>query len=130
MAVSRRPVGSQTDDHAGMLDGAVRIVKLAAYGAHILSLGIHQKLFHPVHGNDLGVVVQQKHIVAVRPAHTQIIDGGIVETALVGHDFNLFVLFQLVIVPENFFRFTVVLHNDDFVIVIGGFFQNGSHRPP
>ena len=57
MGMTCRPMGSQTDHHARMLNGLIRIVKFGSHGPYILSLGIHQKLFHPVYGNDFRVVI-------------------------------------------------------------------------
>lgn len=58
MGMSCRAVCSQSDDHAGMLDRLVRIIQFGAYGTHILSLRIHQHLFHPVGGDNFRIVVQ------------------------------------------------------------------------
>ena len=59
MGMSRGTVCSQSDDYAGMLDCLVRIIQFGAYGTHILSLGIHQHLFHPVGRDDFRIIVQQ-----------------------------------------------------------------------
>ena len=56
--MSRGTMCSQSDDHAGMLDCFVRIIQLGTYGTHILSLGIHQHLFHPIGRDNLRIVVQ------------------------------------------------------------------------
>ena len=58
MGMSCGTVCSQSDDHTGMLDRLVRIIQLGTYGTHILSLGIHQHLFHPVGRDNLRIVVQ------------------------------------------------------------------------
>ena len=48
-----------TKYNTGMLDRLVRIIQFGAYGTHILSLGIHQHLFHPVGCDNLRIIVQQ-----------------------------------------------------------------------
>ena len=64
MGMPRRPVGPQPDHHPGVLDGLVRIVELGPHGPHVGPLGVHQKLLHPVDGDDFRVVVQQQYIFA------------------------------------------------------------------
>jgi len=57
MHMPRRPVRAKPDHHARMLDRLVAVIKLSADRAHILPLGVHQKLLHPVDRDHLRVVV-------------------------------------------------------------------------
>ena len=57
MDMSGSSVGPQADDHTGMLNGFVRIVKLRPYCPHVPALGIHQQLLHPIHGDDFRIVI-------------------------------------------------------------------------
>ena len=70
-------MGYQADDHSRVLNGLVRIIELAAHGAYIRPLSVHQKLLHPVDRDHLGVVVQKQDIFALRLFYGEVVDPGI-----------------------------------------------------
>ena len=127
MGMARRPVGAETDDNACVLNGIVRIVKLTADCSHIRPLGVHQKLLHPVTGDDLHIIVQEQHILAVGKAYAEIVDFGVVELALVLDNPDLRIVLQGLIVIKDLFCLAVILHNDNLVILIGGLIHDRLH---
>ena len=127
MRMPGRPVSTQTNDNARVLNRIVRVIELCSYRGHVRPLGVHQKLLHPLPCDDLHVVIQQKHIFSIRKGDAKIIDAGIVEVSLILHNPNLRIMLQRLVIIKNLFRLAVILHDDNFVILIGGFIDDRFH---
>ncbi len=144
MSVSGGSVGSQTDDNTGMLNGFIAVIQLGTHGTHILSLGIHQKLLHPVHRDDLRVIIEKQDIISAGEGHSQIIHCGVIKFPFINNNCYLAIFTaknilpvriligiaqQLAVIPADFLRGAVVLHNDNLIIIVGGFLPNGADTP-
>ena len=129
MTVSCRSVSSQSQNHTCMLNGIVLIIELCSYSAYILTLGVHQKLFHPVQRDDLCIIVQQKHIITGGLRYSEIIDLRIIKISLIGDHSDRRILFQLLIILKNFFRDRIILHNNNFVVIVSAFLHNRGNTP-
>ena len=124
MAVARGTMGAKPQDHSRMLDGLIPVIKLRPNRTHVRPLCVHQKLLHPVHRNDLRIIVQQKHILTLCLRNPQIVHGGIIERPLKSYYLNSLIFLQFFIIIQNALFCTAVFHNNDLKIVIGGLFKN------
>ena len=127
MGMAGRPVGSQSYDNARMLNGVVRVVELRSHSGHVRALGIHQKLLHPLPGDDFHVIVQQQHIFSVCKSDAEIVDAGIIKVSLIFYNADLRIVLQRLVIIKNFFGLAVIFHNHNLVILIRGFIDNGFH---
>ena len=130
MDMPRRPVLSQPEYYACMLNRPVFIVKLGAHRTHILSLGIHKQLFNPVKRNHLRIIVQQDNIFSPRLGHAQIINLRVIELSVVLEYTDIRRLLERLIIIKDFVAPTVILHHDNLIVVIGALLLNGSNAPP
>ena len=81
---------------AGMLDGVIGVEQLCTHTAHPLLLGVHDHLFQPVGGDDLGIVVEQQQIFAGGILLAKVVQGTVIEAlALPGHDLEVVRVFLL-----------------------------------
>ena len=64
-----------------MLNRLVSVIQLGSHCAHILSLGIHEKLLHPVYGDHLGVIIEKQDIISGGFLYPEIVDLGIVKAS-------------------------------------------------
>ena len=66
--------------HASVLDGVIGVEQLGTHAAHTLLLGVHDHLFQPARGDDLGVVVEQQQILARGVPGPKVVQGAVVES--------------------------------------------------
>ena len=121
---------ADTEADTGVLDGIVRVEQLGTHAAHPLLLGIHDHLFQPGGGDDLGVVVEQKQILTGGELLAEVVQGAVIEAlALPGDDLEVIgVLFlHPLIGPEGLGGLAVVLDEDDLKIRVGGAGVDGLH---
>ena len=127
--MARRPVGSQPQYDSRVLDSLIGKVKLGSHSPHILPLGVHQKLFHPVYRDHLGVIVQKQQIGAPGFCSAKIVDRRIVKGFSVFlpvcNDSYPVIFFKFLIIIENFLVTTVIFHHNHFIILVGRLLQDG-----
>ena len=75
--MARHAADAEAD--TGVLDGIVRVEQLCAHAAHPLLLGVHDHLFQPGGGDDLGVVVEQKQILTGGKLLAEVVQGAVIE---------------------------------------------------
>ena len=123
---------AHADDNPRVLHRVVRIVQQCADRAHVLPLGKHQHLLHPVRRDHLDVVVQQQQVLALRRLCPEVVDRGIVEflPRLVCHHPDPPVPLQLPVVFKRLQIPAVVLDDDDLPVAVCTLFPDGVNALP
>ncbi len=128
MQVAGHAADAKTD--TGVLDGVIRVEQLRAHAAHTLLLGVHDHLFQPSGGDDLGIVVEQQQILAGGVLLAEVVQGAVVEALALPCDdpegIRVFLLHPL-IGAEGLGGLAVVLDEDDLKIRVGGAGIDGLH---
>lgn len=66
---------------------------------------------------DLRVIVQEENVLALRTADTEIVDGRIIEAAMICHHLEVLMLpLHLLIEGKGFLFLAVVLHYNDLIV--------------
>ena len=115
---------------AGMLNGVIGVEQLCTHTAHPLLLGVHDHLFQPVGGDDLGIVVEQQQIFAGGILLAKVVQSAVIEAlALPGHDLEVVrvLLLHPLVGAEGLGLLAVVLDEDEFKIRVGGAGIDGIH---
>ena len=111
-----------------VLYGIVREEQLCTCNTYVLTGAWPHKLLDPVGGNYFRVVVKEQEIIAPSITCAKIDDVGEVEAMNVGiiYDSDTRIsMLDFVIVRESIFISTIILDNNNFVIMVCRVFPNG-----
>ncbi len=120
---------AQAQHDAAVLDGAIGVQQLGPHDADLGPLRMVEHGVQPVAAQRGRVVVQQDEVLASRHTRRRVVDGGIVERMRIAQHADARVVHRLQPVqPRTCGKLgTLVVHQDDFVILVGGLFQEGAH---
>ena len=109
---------TKTNYHSCMLNGIIRIIQFRTDHSHVFLLTKLKHFFKPVLCNDFHIIVKKQQIFSLRLSYCKVIDRRIIEFFFPCKDPYIWVsVFQCLIVYKGFFFHTVVLNNNDLVIL-------------
>lgn len=110
---------------ACMLDRIIRIKQLYTYCSDLPALTHSKHFCQPAFCNNCHIIIQEQKILPICITCSIIVDRRIIKFFFPANDSNLRIFLQFFVICKNLLRSTVILYNDDLIILIFCFFFYG-----